>query len=210
VDLAELGSGWDYVALGHYHVVSEVAPRVWYSGSLEYTSPNIWGEWRLERDRGVTKGLLIADLARGEVERVALPPERVIHDLPWLDARGMTAPDLDKAIQGRVAGVAGGIAGTVTRLVVEHVPRELAHALDHAGLRALRASALHFHLDLRRPAPSRTVGVGGPGPRPPLPDLLAAYLARRPLDAALDRERLVALGRQVLDEVDRELAEGAA
>jgi hypothetical protein len=122
----------------------------------------------------------------------------------------MTAAALDAAIQGRVAGVAGGIAGTVTRLVVEHVPRELAHALDHAALRALRASALHFHLDLRRPAPARTVGVGGPGPRQPLPELLASYLARRPLDAALDRDRLVALGRQVLDEVDRELAEGAA
>jgi len=49
VDLAELGGGpdgpFDYVALGHYHIVHEVAPHIWYSGSLEYTSPNIWGEW---------------------------------------------------------------------------------------------------------------------------------------------------------------------
>jgi DNA repair exonuclease SbcCD nuclease subunit len=35
---------WSYVAWGHYHVQHEVAPRAWYAGSLEYASPNIWGE----------------------------------------------------------------------------------------------------------------------------------------------------------------------
>src|SRR5690349_21974107 len=37
-------SEWTYVALGHYHVQHQVAPRVWYAGSLEYVSPNLWGE----------------------------------------------------------------------------------------------------------------------------------------------------------------------
>src|SRR5512135_1334586 len=47
VEAAELRSGeWSYVALGHYHVVHEVAARAWYAGSLEYTSPNLWGEVR--------------------------------------------------------------------------------------------------------------------------------------------------------------------
>ncbi|OGT95620.1 MAG: hypothetical protein A3I79_08760 [Gemmatimonadetes bacterium RIFCSPLOWO2_02_FULL_71_11] len=202
---------WSYVALGHYHVVTEVAPRVWYSGSLEYTSPNIWGEWREERRRNVAKGILIADLDAGTVERVPLPPGRRIQDLPPLDARGMTAAELDAAIQGRVAGIAGGLAGTLTRLVVENVPRPLAHALDHTALRALKTQALHFHLDLRRPEPARrTVGVGGPGPRFTLTDVVADYLGRRPLDADLDRGALVALGREYLDAVERALVEGGA
>jgi hypothetical protein len=199
---------WSYVALGHYHVVTKVAPRCWYSGSLEYTSPNIWGERQIERAQGLTKGFLVADLERDEPERVALAPERVVHDLPALNAAGMTAAELDAAIAGRVAGVAGGIADTVSRLVVENVPRSLAHALDHGAIRALRAEALHFHLDLRRPEPARrTVGVGGPGPRRTMPDTVADYLARRPLDADLDRERLVALGRETMDVIERELAE---
>ena len=210
VEMDELAGDWQYVALGHFHVQTKVAERVWYSGSLEYTSPNIWGERRLEMDRKVTKGILLADLDRGQVERVELPPERAVHDLPWLDAAGMGAADLDAAIQGRLAGVAGGVAGTVTRLVVENVPASLAHGLDHAALRIIRAQALHFQLDLRRPVTSRIVGMGAPGVRRPLPELLADYLGRRPLPADLDRARFVALGGEYLAAVERETEEAGA
>jgi hypothetical protein len=232
VDLAELGGGaegpFDYVALGHYHIVHEAAPHIWYSGSLEYTSPNIWGEWREERAakalgieqtwggdgreqrrQGLTKGFLVADLERRTVARVNLPPERRILDLEWLDASGMLAAELDAAIQGRLADAPFGLHDAVVRLVVKNVPRALAHGLDHEALRAARAAALHFHLDLRRPEPpGRVVGMGTAGGRRPLPDLVADYLGRRPLDADLDRARLVALGKGYLDEVERALLEG--
>lgn len=237
VNLEELGGGgggaFDYVALGHYHIVHEVAPRIWYSGSLEYTSPNIWGEWKAEqgqslpveqrwwdegagapeRGRGLTKGFLIADLDRGVVERVNVAPRRRVFDFPWLDASGMTAAELDGRIQGCLAELPVPLAGSVVRLVVKDVPRALAQALDHAALRGFRSEALHFHLDLRRPEPRRReVGVGGPGGggRQPLPELVADYLRRRPLDAELDRERLVGLGRSYLEEVERALLEGEA
>jgi exonuclease SbcD len=231
VDLAELGGGgagpFDYVALGHYHIVHEAAPHIWYSGSLEYTSPNIWGEsreertsppltidqtwWgegREERRSGRTKGFLVADLVRHRVERVNLPPVRRVLDLEWLDASGMLAAELDAAIQGRLGEAPIALDGAVVRLVVTNVPRALAHGLDLEALRPARAAALHLHLDLRRPEPpGRAVGAGAAGSRP-LPELVADYLGRRPLDADLDRTRLVALGRSYLDEVERALLEG--
>jgi DNA repair exonuclease SbcCD nuclease subunit len=209
VESAELtAGGFDYVALGHYHIVHEVAPRVWYSGSLEYTSHNIWGEWREERRHGLTKGFLLADLDAGTVERVNLPPARRVLDLEWLDAAGMTAVDLDAALHGRLVEVPSGVDGAVVRLVVKNVSSALAHALNHEALRPWRAAALHLHLDLRRPEPfGREVGMGAPG-RHALPDLVAEFLGRRPLDADLDRARLVALGREYLDEVERALLEG--
>ena len=209
VELAELtAGGFDYVALGHYHIVHEVAPRIWYSGSLEYTSHNIWGEWREERRHGLTKGFLVADLDAGTAERVNLPPARRVLDLEWLDAAGMTAAELDAGIHGRLVEVPSGVDGAVVRLVVKNVPSALAHALNHEALRPWRAAALHLHLDLRRPEPfGREVGMGAPGRRA-LPDLVAEYLGRRPLDADLDRARLVALGREYLDEVERALLEG--
>ena len=215
VEASELGGAgggaFDYVALGHYHIVHEVAPRIWYAGSLEYTSPNLWGEWKEEQRLGLTKGFLVADLDSGRVTRVALRPERNVWDGEWLDAGGMTAADLDAAIRARLAVLPFPVAGAVVRQVVRDVPRALAQALDHEALRALRAEALHFHLDLRRPEPrGRSVGVGAPGVRKPLPDLVADYLGRRPLDADLDRERLVALGRGYLEEVERALLEGEA
>ena len=62
---AELaGAGWSYVALGHYHVQTEVAPRVWYSGALEYVSTNPWGELVEERKRRlVGQGVAAGDPA---------------------------------------------------------------------------------------------------------------------------------------------------
>ena len=212
VDLEEMqggeGGAFDYVALGHYHIVHEVAPRVWYSGSLEYTSPNVWGEWRAESQDHLTKGFLVVDLETGRRERVEIAPRRRVYDFPWLDASGMTAAELNAAIHDRLAGLPFPIEGAVVRLVVREVPRALAQALDHEALRSARAAALHFHLDLRRPDPRRDVGVGGLGARQPLAELVAQYLGRRPLDADLDRERLVALGREYLAEVERALQEG--
>jgi hypothetical protein len=211
VELAELtAGGFDYVALGHYHIVTEVAERVWYSGSLEFTSHNIWGEWREERRKSLQKGFLLADLVAGSVERVNLPQPRRIFDLEWLDASGMTSADLDAAIHGRLAEVTSGVDGAVVRLVVKNVPSALAHALNHEALRPARAAALHLHLDLRRPEPGREVGMGAPATHKPLPEVVADFLGRRPLDADLDRGRLVTLGRAYLDEVEQALLEGAS
>jgi hypothetical protein len=44
--------------------------------------------------------------------------------------------------------------------------------------------------------------------RQTLVELLADYLARRPLDAEVDRGELVALGRRYMDDVERDLREG--
>ncbi|MES2124743.1 MAG: exonuclease SbcCD subunit D [Gemmatimonadota bacterium] len=67
---ADLGRGaWSYVALGHYHVQHKVQERVWYSGALEYVSPNPWGELHEERRQKLAgKGWLLVDLERGTVE----------------------------------------------------------------------------------------------------------------------------------------------
>src|SRR5215212_7343275 len=55
---------WGYVALGHYHVYREIAPNAYYSGSLEYTSANTWGELIEERQGNVPgKGMIEHDLA---------------------------------------------------------------------------------------------------------------------------------------------------
>ncbi len=91
--------------------------------------------------------------------------------------------------------------------MVHDVPRPIARDLDHAWVRELKARALHYHLDLRRPRPHREVGVGAPGVRQTLTDILTGYLGRRPIDAEVDRRRLIALGESYMDQVERELLE---
>jgi exonuclease SbcD len=198
---------WSYVALGHYHVQHEVAPRVWYAGSLEYVSPNVWGELIDEADHGLSgKGWLLADLERNTVERHEVPMARAILDLEPVEAEGLSAAAVSAHIAERVAAVPGGVADRIVRLRVWNIPRHVARELDHASIRALKSAALHFQLDLRRPELHRTTGVGAPGRRQTLPELVRGYLERRPLPAELDREAFVRLGESLMDAVERDLA----
>jgi exonuclease SbcD len=198
---------WSYVALGHYHVQHEVAPRVWYAGSLEYVSPNVWGELVDEADHGLSgKGWLLADLERNTVERREVPPARAILDLEPVEAEGLSAAAVSALIAERVGAVPGGVDDRIVRLRVWNIPRHVARELDHASIRALKSAALHFQLDLRRPEIRRTIGMGAPGRRQTLPELVRGYLERRPLPAELDREAFVRLGESLMDAVERDLA----
>jgi metallophosphoesterase superfamily enzyme len=200
-------SEWSYVALGHYHVQHRVAPRVWYAGSLDYVSPNLWGELVDESDHGNRgKGWLLADVDRGTVQRRPVPLAREILDLEPIEADGLQAAAVDALIAGRVAAIPGGVMDKIVRLRVHNIPRHVARELDHAAIRALKTAALHFHVDLRRPEGHRTVGVGSPGRRQTLPELVRSYLERRPLPAELDREAFVRLGESLMDSVERDLA----
>lgn len=203
LDPGELARGdWSYVALGHYHVMREVRERIWYAGALEYLTLNPWGELIEERKSGTRgKGWLLVDLESGKVERRYIERERDLHDLKPIDAANLGATDLDRLIQERLASVRGGIADQMVRLVVYDIPRHLVRELDHAAIRAAKASALHFHLDLRRPDVHRAIGVGAPGPRQTLGDVVRSFLARRPLPDRLDRDAFVERGVALLEAV---------
>jgi DNA repair protein SbcD/Mre11 len=208
ISLNEFGpEDWTYIALGHYHVQHRVAGRAWYAGSLEYVSPNLWGELIEEEQLGPPgKGWLLADLDTGQVERRPVPRARDILDLEPVQAAGQSAASLDGLIAERLQAVPGGIADKIVRLRVFDIPRHIARELNHAALRTYQAEAMHFHLDLRRPEVHRVVGLGAPSRRQTLPDLVSSYLAARPLPSELDREAFVRLGRDLMDSVERDLA----
>ena len=210
VGLHELApEAWTYVALGHYHVRHQVAPHAWYAGALEYVSPNLWGELADEADQRLAgKGWLLADLDRGSVTPRTIPPAREILDLEPVRAEGLAAAAIDAQIAARVGAVRGGIADKVVRIRVYDIPRHVGRELDHAAIRAYKTEALHFHLDLRRPEIRRTVGVGAPGRRQTLPEIVRSYLEGRPLPAELDRRAFVRLGEELMDAVERDLAGG--
>jgi hypothetical protein len=194
---------WTYVALGHYHVFRQIAPNAFYSGSLEYTSTNIWGELQEERTARIPgKGLIEYDLDTGRRSFHPLRPARAFQDLPPILARGMAAADLDAAIRENVDGCRGGIDDNVVRQVVRDVPRHVARELDHRALREYRRRALHFHLDTRRPEIVRTSASGAPGRRPSLADVVRDKLRSRVLPLDVDRDALVELGLRYLREAD--------
>jgi hypothetical protein len=203
---SELGfDAWTYIALGHYHVRHRLAPRVWYAGALEYVSSNLWGELADEARLGVgEKGWLLVDLDAGVVEPRAVPARRRVLDLEPVHAAGLDARSVDAAIAARLHEVPGGIADRIVRLRVYDIERHVARSLDHAAIREWKADALHFNLDLRRPEVHRMVGVGAPGHRQTLPELVRGFLERRPLPAEVDREAFVRMGTELMDAVERD------
>jgi DNA repair protein SbcD/Mre11 len=199
---------WTYVALGHYHTQHQVAKNAWYAGALDYIGPNIWGERLDESEHGDHgKGWLLADLDTGHAHRQRLPPGREIHDLKPIDAEGESAAAINALIVERIAAIPGGIRDKIVRLRIFEIPRHVARELNHAAVRGFKAEALHFHLDLRRPEIHRTLGVGSPGRRQTLPELVTSYLKGRPLPAELDREAFVRLGQELMDSVGRDLGD---
>lgn len=195
---------WDYVALGHYHVYHQVAPNAFYSGSLEYSSTNIWGEKAEEgekrpEDRG--KGIIERDLDTGTHRFHRIASSRAVVDLPAINASAVSAAELSEAICAAVDDCEDGIDDKIVRLVVREVPRHVLRELDHRKIREFKKRALHFLLDCRRPEPVRPQSSFGR--RASLAETVRLMLESRPVTPGIDRTALVDLGMRYLNEADR-------
>ena len=195
---------WDYVALGHYHVHRTIYPNVFYSGSIDYTSTNPWGELAEESAaRTGSKGVIEYDLIARKHTFHTIPPLRRWVDLDPISGGGMSAAALDAAIREAVETCEGGLDDKVVRLVVSDVPRHILRELDHRAIREYKRKALHFHLDTRRPEILRPkAGQGAPPRRASLAETVRAKLETRVLTENIDRGALVELGLQYLREAD--------
>ena len=190
---------WDYVALGHYHKMEELASNAWYPGGLERTSTNIW----FERE---DKGFLVYSTRtqRAEFEPVQTRP---MIDLPRIQAEGVGAAELDETIRGAVERIPDGLRGKIVRLVIHDVPRAVVRELNHKRIREWKAEAVHFHLDARPPEVRRRRDANAPVRRQTLQEQVASYLRKdwKLRDPKVEREPLVEMG---VAYVDRTVEEG--
>lgn len=197
-------SQWDYVALGHYHVYHQVAPNAFYSGSLEYTSTNVWGEVDDEIEKRVKgKGFVEHDLATGSHRFHPVSLARRVVDLPAIQGASLSAAELSEAITFAVESSPEGIENKIVRLVVRDVPRHVLRDIDHRKIREFKRAALHFLLDVRRPQPVRIDMSGAPGRRASLIETVKAMLETRDMTPGIDRQAVVDLGLHYLLEADR-------
>lgn len=198
---------WDYVALGHYHVAHEVAPNAWYSGSIEYTSSNPWGELAQEAKHGVPgKGFIERDLATGAHTFHALSGLRRIVQPPVIDASGLDAGHVDDAIAAVIEQIEGGIDDAVVRIVVENIPKSVERMLNVGALRKARARALNLQITYREPERSEDAGgrqqQGSSRNRlRSLEEMLGDVIARTCAETGTNPRDLVDLGRSILAEV---------
>ena len=183
--------------------IAEVAPNAFYSGSIDYTSVNTWGELYEESKSPAFdgKGFIERDLATGEHTFHALPPSRPLIDLPPINARGLTAAEIDERIRAAVEAVTrrhrrqDRPAGR-PRPAAAH--RARARSQGDSRLQAARAE-----LPSRPSPPGRRCACRRPARRDVVrrsKDIVREKLLARPLDADVDRDVLVARAIAYLDE----------
>lgn len=183
---------WTYVALGHHHMPAALAPNAWYAGAIERTSAFIWQE-------KTPKGFLLFDTDTGRADFHAVETRPLV-DLPWVEAKGLSAAEVDERIRATVEGLEGGIAGKIVRLVVADVPRVVVRELNHRRVREWKAEALHFHLDARPPEVRRRVATGAPARRLSLKEQVESFLGQwTPTRDEIEKDRLVTMGAEYID-----------
>lgn len=203
VQLEELSDGWDYIALGHYHCYRQMADRAFYSGSIDYTSSDIWREVREEQAAGIAgKGIVEFDLETGERTFHEIRRSRKVIDLPAIDARGKTSAEVSALVLEQAESVDGGIDDQIVRQTVVNIEKHVIRDLDHRMIRDLKRRALHFNLDSRRPDEALIARGEAPRQRKPLKDLVREMLEARELTPGIDRDALVALGLSYLAQAE--------
>ncbi|HYC52034.1 MAG TPA: exonuclease SbcCD subunit D [Gemmatimonadaceae bacterium] len=192
---------WSYVALGHYHVHQKVAENAYYSGSLDYTSLNVWYDLSEEHPKK-RKGFVEFDLDTRKATFHSVAPSRDFLDLDPINARDMTPAEVDAIVARTIERVRGGIADKIVRLVIRDIPRQVSRELDHRVIREYKRQALSFILDARKPESTRRDAAGAPARRPSVVDVVREQLSARQMPPDLDRGRLVELGMKYLNDAD--------
>ena len=132
---------WDYVALGHVHLMKQVGFNSFYSGSIEHTSLNIWAESE------VNKGFLEFELPKQSWKFHELTSPREVVILSPLDGPYESSTELESRVKSRLRSVPGGLAGKIVRLQVRGAPRELLRLIYQKSFKEFRAEALHLALE---------------------------------------------------------------
>ncbi len=175
--LSSLNIGeWDYVALGHVHSMKQVAYNVFYSGSLEHTSLNIWAE------NDLAKGFIEYDLDEKTWRFHELSSPREILVLPTIDVTGKSVAETQSEIVEALSVKT--LKGKLVKLVVKGIEREVLRSLNHKELRQFRAEALHLLLEF---IPVGKVERAAATPVGKLEDELYKFCKSEPLKLLFER-----------------------
>jgi DNA repair exonuclease SbcCD nuclease subunit len=204
VDPDEIGyDRWSYVAMGEYHIHRKLHHNAIYSGALEYTSFNIWGELQEEKEARLPgKGFVEYDLETKKKTFHAIAPARQLVDLPLVSGRGLNALELDNALRDNIERWPGGIDDKIVRQLVIDVPRHVVREIDQRAIREYKRRALSFQLDTRRPELARQSGSSAAGRKASLPEIVREWLYTRTIPAEVSREALVELGLRYLKQAE--------
>lgn len=132
---------WDYVALGFLHQHQQVAPKTFYSGSLERVGPEPW------REAAQEKGFLTYDLETGTSRFHPIPGRPVVALAPIRIPHG-EATHLSGRVREVLGEVPGGIGGKIVRLRIEGLTPEEVKREDQGLFGPIRSQTLHLSVEV--------------------------------------------------------------
>lgn len=177
-------TGFDYLALGHYHTCTRVRADAYYAGSTERFSFN---EVRDE------KGFLDVTLTESSDPEVRFRPLQIrpMADLEPVVCTGLDAHAIEEAITGRIKESQPD--NKVVRLKVLDIPMHVYHSLDFDELKRLTRSAIHFELKYEFRKDNELFAAGHPTFHS-LHTEFEYFMSRYSVDPQLDKARLKELG----------------
>lgn len=138
-------SGFDYVALGHYHRHCQVAPSVIYSGSTERLSMSELGQ-----EKGLVEGEISDSKFKIQDSKFQFHPVvcRDMIELPLLDAQDLDPDGVYQEIEGRINSQ--DITDKIVRLKINNIAEHVYSSLDFRKIAELKSKAFHFDLRFER------------------------------------------------------------
>ena len=132
---------WDYVAFGHYHTFTELAPNAYYSGAIERTTTNIWQE---ANDK---KGFIEFDLDSKSCKFHSLKSPRQVINLKRIDADGLTAEEINQIISSEMGKILG-LENIILRMTIENPDSVALRGLDYKKIKKWKKKAVHLRLNI--------------------------------------------------------------
>jgi hypothetical protein len=131
--------------LGHYHGMGEIIDNVWYAGSAirrGFSDPEGGRGWLLVTVH--TDGTV-----KVEPQYIAQRPQ---HDLPKIDATGLSGAEVEEQIRANLSAV--DLSGAIVRQVVTNISTATRRGIDQPAIKTLAEDAgktLMWMPDFRRP-----------------------------------------------------------
>jgi DNA repair exonuclease SbcCD nuclease subunit len=126
---------FDYIALGHYHKYTKLAPNAYYAGSPERLSFT---------EAHDTKGYIKLTLTNNITTTFKTINIRTMYDLPPLDCTNKNIETIVTTIKNQLQNIT--IKDSILRITLNNIPLQLYRALDIPNIRQLSKDAIHFEI----------------------------------------------------------------
>ncbi|RLF42173.1 MAG: exonuclease SbcCD subunit D [Thermoplasmata archaeon] len=128
--------GFDYIALGHYHIYTKLSERAFYSGSTETFSFS-----EAESKKGFIEGILEGK----DFSFIFKPIEtRTFIDLPSIDCRNLDIDSIMNILSKELGSIS--LEDAIVRITLENIPVHIYRNFDFQDVKEKTKKAFHFEL----------------------------------------------------------------